>query len=81
MQGFVSADRKRAEKMEEEIQERIRKAARLYRTFLKKKKEVSRKAKLTGLILVYESESWAISKSMKSKNHAVGTKYFRGVIG
>lgn len=76
--------------MKEEIDERISNAARLYHnlshTFIGKK-EISRKTKMTVYktvfrpILIYGSESWILTNTMKSRIQAIDMKYLRRTKG
>lgn len=76
--------------MENEINERITKATRLYHSLNKAfigKKEINRKTKMTVYktifrpILMYGSESWVLTNTMKSKIQAIDMKYLRRVKG
>lgn len=76
--------------MEEEIQERIQNATKLYHSLNKafiNKKEISSKTKLTvhktifRPILTYGSESWITSKSSSSRIQAIDMKFLRRIKG
>ena len=87
---YLGVTLQREGNMDEEINERISQATRLYHTLKEtfiSKKEISIKTKMTVYktifrpILTFGSESWILNNTMKSRIQATNMKYLRRVLG